>query len=145
MAGPWLCLGLAVAGICLPGPGTARSAIANAGWTIERDELHPDEWWANASLASGSMSLLASVGGHGDKASSLFLATKDSAMAELIRNALMVVCESGDGGALRSCRLASGGAFTLLTCSESAWILEARAAKTPSESARQCARMPTTP
>lgn len=119
MAGSWLCLGLAVAGICLPVPGTSRSAIANAGWAIGRDELHPDEWWASASLARGSTSLLASVGGHDEKALSLLLATKDAAMTEAIRSALGSVCESGDGGVVRRCKLGSGAAFTLVTCTQS--------------------------
>lgn len=141
MDGLALCLGLAVAGMCLPVPGTSVVAISAAGWTLERDADDPSEWWASNALGGKGGGVLASVGGRGNQATSLIVAAKTPQMADQIRIALGASCGPADAGVRSSCRLSSGATFWVITCGRDAWILSAKA---PSdlEAAKACWQLP---
>ncbi len=114
-----LCAGFTILALCIPLPGTPRSATAEAGWPQFRDQPSTkDEWFSTVSLSVDHYSLVVGLGGR-DEVESVLL-RESGGNGAVLNSAIDRVCKTSEGP-FRLCR-AHGTKFVTVSCA-GGWLL----------------------
>jgi hypothetical protein len=114
-----LCAGFTILALCIPLPGTPRTATVEAGWPQFRDQPSTkDEWFSTVSLSVNQYSLVASIGGHYEVESVSLREINGSGAA--LDSAVDRVCKKSQGP-FRNCQV-HGADFVALRCA-GGWLL----------------------
>jgi hypothetical protein len=108
-----LCTGFTILALCIPLPGTPRTATAEAGWPQGRDQPSTkDEWFSTVLFRINRYSLAVGLSGH-DEVESVLLRESNGNGAAL-DSAVDRVCKKAQGPS-RLCQV-QGREFVTVNC-----------------------------